>query len=284
MMTSPIYQKLLACAYNIVGSHEDARDLVQEAMEKFIGVDKSRIANETGYLVKTVVNLSINFKKRQDRTCYGVWLPEPISTTDEPDRALDRKHVARYSLLVLLERLNPRERAVFILREGFGYSHDEIADLLDQQVENSRQLLARARKKLGGLKFHQAESISPRENAESEKLLEPYLTAIAASDTQALERLLVEEVHVMADGGKTARVVRDFVTGRAETARLLHYVFGQFLEGKTPRFTVVNHQPAIGFFADGKLYNCQVFSLTADGTIAAIHSIVDPAKLARLTF
>lgn len=283
-MITPNYQKLLACSYNIVGCYEDARDLVQEAMEKYLSIDRSRIANEAAYLVKTVVNLSINFKKRQDRTCFGVWLPEPVSTEDRPDTALDRKHIARYSLLALLEHLNAKERAVFILREGFEYSHEEIADLLDVSVENSRQLLARARKRLGPVAFHDPGASVPIASDQAEALLEPYLAAIADADTAALERLLVEEVRVTADGGKTARVVRDFVTGREETARLLHYVFGQFLDGKTPRFTVVNHQPAIGFFEKDALYNCQVFSLSPEGKIAAVYSIVDPAKLRRLIF
>ena len=282
-MMPSIYRKLLACSYNIVGSYEDARDLVQDAMEKFLSANRSGIENEDGYLVRTVVNLSINFKKRQDRfSGYGVWLPEPVST-ETPESTLDRKLVARYSLLVLLEQLNAKERAVFILKEGFDYSHEEIAEVLEMSVENSRQLLSRARKKVGAVTFCDS-SVEPETGKGLEEQLEPYLAALANADMESLESLLVKDVRVMADGGRNVKVVRDEVSGREEVARLLQSVFALFLDGKEHRFVAINHEPAICFFEGGTLYNCQVFRFDEAGRITNIHSIVDPAKLKNLSF
>src|SRR6187431_2262825 len=140
------YRKLLTYSYNITGSYEDARDIVQDALEKYIHLDKSRIDNEVSYLNRMVINLSINFRQKHIRhTTYGVWLPEPIPT-DTVESPLVREQTASYTLLVLMEALNVKERAVFVLKEAFNYSHDEIATALDISADNSRQLYSRAKK------------------------------------------------------------------------------------------------------------------------------------------
>lgn len=121
------HRKLLTYSYNILGSYEDAKDVVQDVMEKYIHMDKTKIENEVHYLGKMVINHSINYKNKFGKQIsHGVWLPEPIST-DTAETHLIREQVAHYSLLVLMETLNAKERAVYILREAFNYSHEEIA-------------------------------------------------------------------------------------------------------------------------------------------------------------
>jgi RNA polymerase sigma factor (sigma-70 family) len=142
------YRKLLIYAYNIIGSYEDAKDVVQDVMEKYIHLDKSQIENEVQYLTRMVINHSINFKNKFARqSAYGVWLPEPVSTNTAEVNLL-REHVAHYTLLVLMENLNAKERAVYVLREAFNYSHEEIATALDISCDSSRQSYSCAKKSL----------------------------------------------------------------------------------------------------------------------------------------
>src|SRR5688572_17644493 len=119
---------LTTYAYNILGSLDEAKDVVQDAYLKFMQLDRQDIEDQKAYLVRMVINLSINQKKRQRRIVAdypGEWLPEPVAT-EKADTGILRKEVLSYSLMVLLEKLNPRQRAVFILNEAFDYDHEEI--------------------------------------------------------------------------------------------------------------------------------------------------------------
>ena len=117
---------------------DDAHDVVQDAYVKFMGVDADKIENPKAYLIRTVINLSINKKKRQQKliTNYpGEWLPEPVDT-EGADTAINKKEILSYSLMVLLEKLNAKQRAVFILKEALDYDHEEIAEGRDIGAEN----------------------------------------------------------------------------------------------------------------------------------------------------
>src|SRR5690606_3781018 len=138
---------LVTYAYNILGSMEEARDIVQDAFVNLMKRGEDGIENEKAYLIRTVINLSINRKKRQQKMLAsypGEWLPEPVAT-EKADREVVQKDILSYSLMVLLEKLNPRQRAVFILKEAFDYDHDEIAGVLNITPENSRKILSRAK-------------------------------------------------------------------------------------------------------------------------------------------
>lgn len=269
------YKKLLTYAYNIVGCYEDAKDMVQDALEKYTAVDKTGIDNESNYLIKTVVNTAINFKNRQDRQKgYGVWLPAPIAT-EHADVPIIREQTAGYSLLVLMEQLNARERAVFILKEAFDYGHQEIAATLDISPANSRQLLARSKKTLKSRAFQAAPPVQ-------RPVLDKYIQTLTDADIKGLKQLLVEDIRLMADGGKKVKVVKDIVIGKDATAHLLQYVYALFLQPTRRVFTTVNHQPAICFYRNGRIYACQVLELNRQGKICNIYSIIDPQKLQAL--
>lgn len=273
-MTKSIYSKLLTYSYNIVGSSEDAHDVVQDAMEKYIALDKSEIENEVNYLIKMVINLSINFKNRSKKfSKYGIWLPEPM-TTGSADAPLIKEQVANYSLMVLFEELNPKERAVFILREGFDYGHGDIAHVLNVSEDNSRQLYVRARKKLKNQSFKK--ELPPKDS------LNPYVEALMAADTDTLESLFAEDICLMADGGNSVKVVTKITEGKQRTAELLQYVYGMFLDGKEFTFTYINHQPALLFKTNNRIMSCMVFNFNAHNKLSAIYSIVDPEKLRNL--
>lgn len=272
------YRKLLTYAYNIVGSYEDAKDLVQDVIEKFITLDKSNIRDEANFLIKSTINHSINFKNRHSKKeVFGEWLPEPVSF-ENAETKLIKEQTVGYTMLVLLENLNPKERAVFILKEGFSYSHSEIAELLNISQDNSRQLLSRAGKQLKDISY-MPDNFNSTINSD---VLKKYQKALNESKIEDIESLLVNDIKLTADGGKKVKVVKATEVGKTATATLLAYVQQQFLSDKTFSFHNFNHQPAICFWQNEKLYNCQVLSIDNQGQIQQIYSIVDPVKLKNL--
>ena len=117
-------------------------------MVKYLSIDKDHIENEIGYLTRSVINQSINLKKKKKTiSTDSLWLPEPVST-DNADQNINKEEILSYSILVLLEKLSAKERAVFILKEAFDYSHREIAETIGFTLENSRKLISRAKTKL----------------------------------------------------------------------------------------------------------------------------------------
>lgn len=269
------YRKLLTYSYNIVGSYEDAKDLVQDVLEKYSTLDKANIKNEANFLIKCIINHSLNFKNKQSKKeVFGEWLPEPVSL-ENVETKLIKEQTAGYTMLVLLENLNPKERAVFILKEGFSYSHTEIADLLDITIDNSRQLLSRANKHLQNIRYL-PDRINTTVNT---KTIQKYQKALSEANIQELEDLLVNDIRLTADGGKKVQVVKAVEVGKQTTATLLVYVQQQFLAGSKYSFHTLNHQPAICFWQNGTIYNCHILQIDRSGKIRQIYSIVDPEKL-----
>ncbi|MBL4710396.1 MAG: sigma-70 family RNA polymerase sigma factor [Flavobacteriales bacterium] len=267
---------LFPYAYNILGSSEDAKDTIQDILIKYLSIDKCHIENEIGYLIKSVINQSINQKKKKKlKSTDSIWLPEPVST-DNADTNINKEEILSYSMLVLLEKLSAKERAVFILKEAFDYSHKEVAETIGFTPENSRKLLSRAKTKLTNHKSAVNQSLQ-----KDKAHLNSYIQVMNNGDIIALEKLLSKDILLAADGGENIKVVRELTKGIANTSKLLLYVYNAFLNGLEFRISDVNHQAAILFFQNGILYNCQVFEMKKM-KIKSIYSIVDPKKLKSL--
>ena len=141
-------KKLFPYAYNILGNIGDCQDVIQEVLIKFNEKEGCSISNPNAYLIKSVINQAINLKKKNDRERQQkITLPEPI-VTNQGESKIELDEILNYSMLVLLDTLNTKERAVLLLKEAFDYEHDDIAEILEISVENSRQILTRAKKKL----------------------------------------------------------------------------------------------------------------------------------------
>lgn len=269
--------QLFPYAYNIAGSAEDARDIVQDVLTNYYASPREGIENEKAYLIKSVINHAINAKNRKKRTVQPeVWLPEPVAT-EAADTNVYLKDILSYSLLVLLEKLNAKERAAFILRESFDYSHEEIADILSTTEENSRKLLSRAKTKL----FKPGEAATPVERSpQMNVLLENYIGAIRSRNMEKLEHLLAEDIAFYADGGTKARLVKRICTGATDVAELVTFVYHKFQTKTDVKIASINHQPAFLFYTAGKLSACQVFDISpATGQILQINTVLDPDKL-----
>ncbi|RPG37974.1 MAG: sigma-70 family RNA polymerase sigma factor [Muricauda sp. TMED12] len=268
-------QKLIHYAYTVLGSLEDAKDMAQETIRKFLAMERGHIKDPSNYMIKMVINEAINFKNRHKRSVgYGTWLPEPVETPNQRS-SIEKEQIINYSLLVLFEKLNARERAVFVLKEAFGFDHRYISELLEISPDNSRQLLARAKKKIRFLPGGQKPSTKIRS-------LEPYMAAIKDRDIAALEELLAHDVELQADGGDSVQVVTARQQGRDKIIPLVLHVYQAFQQGQQISYTIVNHQPALLYHDKGRLVNCQVFTVREE-KIVQIFSILNPSKLQHLS-
>ena len=187
---------LTSYAYNILGSYEDAKDIVQDVMLEMVKRPDTEIQNEKAYLTRSVINRAINARNRLQKMQSGYpgnWLPEPVAT-ETADADLHQKDILSYSLMVLLEKLDAKQRAVFILKEAFSYEHEEIAEVLDISTENSRKILSRARVALQNEQINEVAKKPAND-------LDKYIETIRSRDIKKLEQLLSDDIVVVSDGG-----------------------------------------------------------------------------------
>jgi RNA polymerase sigma factor (sigma-70 family) len=270
--------KLFPFAYNVIGDTQEAEDVVQEILNNHFLFPNAEVVNQENYLIRSVVNRSINAKKRlkiRRREYNGQWLPVPLKTEENLYAELDSRNILDYSLLVLLERLSPKERAVFILKESFAYSHSEIGEMLKCSEENSRQLYRRGKKKLGDMKPTPSKRVG---DTPVRQLSE----AILARDLEKVKALLTENIQSLSDGGYNMRTARNIISGKHDVGRFLLALYDKyFLQGTEVSFTTINHDPAILFMTHGQVYRCMTFQL-ADGLIEAVYIVINPDKLRAL--
>jgi len=264
---------LTTYAYNILGVVEDAKDVVQDAYMKFSTIDQQLIEDKRAYLIRTVINLSINLKKKRQKQLpeyRGQWLPEPVAA-ETADAGIIGKETLTYSLMTLLEKLNPKHRAVFILKEAYDYSHEEIADAIGISSENSRKILTRARDIL-----HQDAPVSaPKQQEES---VGNYVDAMRKGDLARLEKLLNHDIELLSDGGGKVSATLKPLVGRKTVVAFVAGVFRKFYQYHILEQGWVNQQPAIFYYHEGKMVNCQVFTVR-NGEITNIYFMRNPDKL-----
>jgi RNA polymerase sigma-70 factor (ECF subfamily) len=251
----------------------DAEDVVQDAFLNFMKINNDGIGNKKAYLVRTVINLSINLKKRRQKfkdQYFGQWLPEPVAT-EHADTTVNRKDILSYSLMVLLEKLNPKQRAVFILKEAFDYDHDEIAGVLNITVENSRKILSRAKT----LVHAEADTVKTEIPHD---YVNRYIDIIRKGDVHQLEQLLNEDITVISDGGGKAVAFMNPIRGIKSVSAALLGIYKKFYHSLTIIESQINHQPALFYYDSGKLVNCQVFGIE-NGHLKNIFFIRNPDKL-----
>ncbi len=265
------HSQLFPYAYNILGSVEDAKDAVQDVLVKYLSI-KSEIENVTGYLIRGVINQSINLKKKRNKIRVDqLWLPEPYAT-EKTDKNIDRDTIISYSILVLLEKLTPLERGVFILNQAFDYPHKDIAKILDITQEYSRKLLSRAKSRLSD------SNTVVNVKQDTLNFMERYIDIIKNGKTEELEKMLAEDISLTADGGGKIKVVKERTAGKKETLELLFYVYQKYQKALDVKISEVNHQPVLVFYHKNKVAHCQVFEVENE-KIKNIFAVLVPAKL-----
>jgi RNA polymerase sigma-70 factor (ECF subfamily) len=275
----------------MTGSVGDAEDIVQDA---FLGLTRAHRAGTTiaapkAYLTTAVTRLGINYlgSARVRRETYvGDWLPEPVVVTTEKPGPAEHAELAdslSMAFLVLLESLSPVERAVFMLREVFGYGYPDVARMTGKTEVNCRKIFARARQRIAA-EGRRADSAPPRERrAEGEELARRFFDAAAGGDLDALLGMLAPDVVLHGDGGGKARAIGQALSGSLPVGRLLATGLRRvLLLGASLQPARVNGGPgAVLYDAEGRVASVVELDI-ADGVIQGIHSVVNPDKLGHL--
>ncbi|MET9379824.1 RNA polymerase sigma-70 factor [Streptomyces sp. NPDC002928] len=271
--------RLFGLAYRMLGSADEAEDTVQDAYLRFSGADRAQIEHPGAWLAKAVTNLCLNrlTSARARREQYvGTWLPEPVVTSDGtlgPLESAEQRDAVSMALLVLLERLTPAERAVYVLREAFGYGHREIAEVLELSDANCRQLYRRAVQRVTAPqgRFEPA----PERQAE---LVTSFITAAREGDLAGLEKLLAADVTWWGDGGGKVTAARRPVQGRDKVVRFLVGGAQRFTAGLDFTVAEVNGASALAAWAGDSLVGVVTFELRY-GLITQLRAVVNPDKL-----
>ena len=194
--------RLFGIAYRMLGSAAEAEDIVQDVWLRWQATDRSVVETPSAFLATTTTRLCINFaQSAQSRreTYVGPWLPEPVDTSSDPALGAERGEALGLAILLLLEKLSPTERAAYVLREAFDYSYRQIANILQMEEANTRQLVTRARKHIADGRR------TPASSEEQRRLLEAFIGAAQKGDMVALEGLFAEDVVSYSDGGGIVR-------------------------------------------------------------------------------
>jgi RNA polymerase sigma-70 factor (ECF subfamily) len=272
---------LTGVAYRMLGRVADAEDVVQEAWLRWSAENRDEVREPRAYLVRITTRLALDrLRQAQARreSYVGPWLPEPIVTDfagtvpDAAERAVLAESVS-LAVLVVLESLSPLERAVFVLREAFGFRYTEIAAILDRSEAAVRQLAGRARRHV--------EERRPRydvDPARQRDLTERFLAAARDGDLQGLLGLLAPDARLVGDSGGKAKAPRRVIETADKIGRFLVGAAKQGIEAAEFEFLEVNGGPALLVRSAGEPDS--VFQLgIADGRIETVYIIRNPDKL-----
>jgi RNA polymerase sigma-70 factor, ECF subfamily len=273
-------ERLFAIAYGMLGTTAEAEDVVQEAFARWHEADRSAVRSPAAFLTTVATRLAIDRLRSAERRrveYVGPWLPEPpVSEFDPADVVAEAERLS-LALLATLERLNPVERAVFLLRDVFDFDYSEIAETVGKEEANCRQIARRARARVGEpVSRHRA----TRE--EEDELLRAFVAAAESGEVQRLAGLLARDAVLWTDGGGRVKAARKPVYGAEKIARFLTTIAGREPAGTRRRPVRVNGDP--GLRTDTTTGPRGVVALElAEGLIVGIRIVVNPDKLRDLT-
>ncbi|MGW8353831.1 RNA polymerase sigma-70 factor [Streptomyces wedmorensis] len=273
---------LFSIAYRILGSVSEAEDAVQETWLRF-DASPTRPTSTKAFLSTTITRLSIDVLRsaRVRREEYvGPWFPEPLLTDlyQDPVRSVELADSVSMAALLLLERLSPLERAVFLLREVFAFDFEDIAAAVDRSEAACRQLLVRARRHM-----HDGRPRFEADRQERQELADRFFDALRTGDIGGLRTLLSADVQLVGDGGGKAPNFARTIHGADNVSRLLGSVFPSLLAlGITCEPRDINGQPgAIYRDRDGRVLQAIALDVL-DGHVQTIRAVLNPDKLAHL--
>lgn len=277
--------RLRALAYRMLGTAAEADDVAQEAFSRFLQLPEAKrneVERPASWLLKTASRIALDELKsaRARRTEYvGEWLPEPVPASSDyagrpqdPEAAALTRDGLTYGLLVLLERLTPAERAVYVLREAFALPYSEIADVVGRSPGACRQLRTSAQQRLGDT---EARAVSSKQHDE---VVRAFAAACATGDAAGLARVLDPSVTLRSDGGGKASAARRPVVGAESVARFLLGLRSKYVEA-TVELAAVPSQSAALLMLGPHVGGVMVCDVTAVG-VQNVWIMRNPDKLA----
>lgn len=275
----------MGLAYRILGSHHDAEDVVQDVYETWLTkAQAGTIEKPENWLALACSRRAIDrlrSRQRRRETYPGEWLPEPIRTEyqDDAEHQILLSESLTTAFLLVLEKLNPKERAAYLLREIFHTDYDDIAQLLDMDPTACRQLVSRARKHLTRDTRHNAPP-PPRQR----QLVIAFQEAVSDGNMQGLRSLLAADVALYADSGGKAEAISKPVFGSKAVGKFFEKVLLPIWDANDCRLqqTELNGETGLMHYTDGQLTAAITFAFDQDGKVTGIYIIRNPDKLTRL--
>jgi RNA polymerase sigma-70 factor (ECF subfamily) len=282
--------RLEAIAYRLLGSAADAEDAVQDTYLRWQAADHELVEVPEAWLTKVLTNLCLNrltSARARRETYVGQWLPEPVFAGDRmlgPSETVEQRESVSIAMLTLMERLSANERVVYVLREAFGYTHGEIAEILDLTEANCQQIYRRAKQHLAtGRTRVEVDAAGAR------KIVEEFLAAALSGNTDSLVKLLADDAISAGDAGGVFISLPKPITGALKIARFLRTLFTPdevkrgLVGGRLEFFAeIVNGVPALVLVVGERVFTVISLEVTTDG-ITAVHTQANPAKLDHAT-
>ncbi|MET7774284.1 MULTISPECIES: RNA polymerase sigma-70 factor [Streptomyces] len=270
---------LFTVAYEMLGSAADAEDVLQETWLRWVKVDLGQVRDPRAYLVRITTRQSLNRLRtmsRRKEVYVGPWLPEPLLTAPDVAEDVELAESVSMAMMLVLETLSPTERAVFVLREAFDVSYDEIAAAVDKTPAAVRQIAHRARRHVDARR--------PREVVPSGKIraaLESFQRAFESRDLQGLMDVLAPEVVLVSDGGGVKQAALRPISGAEKVVRFIVGGTGKAEGSLTSAPTVVNGNPALVLRLDGEVDG--IMAIRVEGArITGLYYVRNPEKLTRV--
>ncbi|QFT29057.1 ECF RNA polymerase sigma factor SigJ [Labrenzia sp. THAF82] len=274
--------RLLGLAYRMLGSMADAEDAVQDTFLSWQKLDKASVANADAYLTTICTNrcldgLKAAHRKRLDYV--GPWIPEPLQLAGDtdPEADLNRAQSLTTAFLLLLERLSPKERAAYLLREVFGTPYEDVAETLNLSVPSCRQLVSRAAKHI---KDPASRFVPPPDH--QKRMLSAFLEALESGSTEQLSGLLSETVRFQSDGGGKTTALGRVLEGRGDVAKYVALILRRLWGGAPVLPCSINGLRGIVVLENMRVVTALTLSYDGDGRIDGIFVVRNPEKLKAL--
>jgi RNA polymerase sigma-70 factor (TIGR02957 family) len=271
---------LFTVAYEMLGSAADAEDVLQETWLRWVGVDLAQVHDQRSYLVRITTRQALNrlrTLKRRKEAYVGPWLPEPLLTAPDVADDVELAESVSMALMLILETLSPTERAVFVLREAFDVSYDEIAAAVGKNPAAVRQIAHRARRHVDARRPRHVVSA-----ASTRAALAAFQRALETRDLQSLLDVLAPDVVLVSDGGGVKQAAMRPVVGAGKVVRFAMGGLGKVQGLITCGPGVVNGSPALIVRLDGELDGVMAIRVE-DTRIAGLYYVRNPQKLTRVS-
>ena len=270
---------LFTVAYEMLGSAADAEDVLQETWLRWAGVDLGTVRDQRAYLVRITTRQALSRLRtlgRRKESYVGPWLPEPLLTAPDVAEDVELADSVSMAMLLVLETLAPTERAVFVLREVFDVTYEEIAQAVGKSPAAVRQIAHRARAHVAARRPR-----GPVSPAQARDALEAFQRAVETGDLQRLLDILAPDVVFLGDGGGVAQAALAPVVGSARVGRLLAVGLGRIAGTASVQRAQVNGYPALII-----RFNSEIDTVIAvrvdDGLITGLYAVRNPEKLSRM--
>lgn len=270
---------LFYTAYRMLGSAMEAEDMVQEAYLRLATAKSDVVQSPKAFLTTIITRLCLDHLKsaRVRREQYiGPWLPEPIMTDNLPAQAVAQKETLTMAFLMLLEKLSPVERAIFLLRELFAYEYVEISEIVGKSQANCRQLYSRAKKNLGANRPRYETSATAQRQVITE-----FMEALSDGDAQKMMQMLAPDITFWSDGGGKVTAARRPVNGQEDVVRFIQGIFRLRPNNMRVEMAETNATQSLLIGVQGQIIGVMNF-LIDEGQIQEIRTVLNPDKLTLL--